>query len=384
MNLKGDQATSRAINLRMVLKILQNGPCSRRDLALQTRLSAGSVTALIHELVSEGLVEELEAGKSSGGRRPVPVAIRPEARWSIGIKLSESGLGGVLTDLEAKAIAFAERKLDAHDVGEIIDQIASIVSELVPDSSGRSSRLIGLGIAIPGFVDVQRGSVSSEHRILRADVPIAALVSDRIGIPVWIDNDVNAYAIAHRRFGLARGKDTVLAVVLGLGLGAGLVVNGKIHRGAHNRAGEIGFSPNITAHGPGRTIGGDFTSTSIEQRWLGLGLTFRDMADAVDHGDPQTLAFLRRLGCDIGLHIALIAQMIDPDAIVIGGESLQFGQDFIAAITETLQANMLNPHGAILFDVANQLWEQGAAVLAIDHFFDFENFAGHRGGSQQA
>jgi predicted NBD/HSP70 family sugar kinase len=195
---------------------------------------------------------------------------------------------------------------------------------------------------------------------------------------------VNAYAIAHRRFGLARGKDTVLAVVLGLGVGAGLVVNGKIHRGAHNRAGEIGFSPNIAATGPGRTIGGDFTSTRIEQHWQSMGLTFRNVTDAVEKGDPQTREFFRGLGHEIGRHIALIAQMIDPDAIVIGGESLQFGPDYIAFISETLEANLLKPHGAILFDLANNLWEQGAAVLAIDHFFDFENFAGHRGtGSQR-
>ena len=75
--------------------------------------------------------------------------------------------------------------------------------------------------------------------------------------------------------------------------------------------------------------------------------------------------------------------MIDPDAIVFGGESLQFGADYIASIAETLQANILKPHGAVLFDVANQLWEQGAAVLAIDHFFDFANFAGHRGSGSQ-
>lgn len=383
MNLKGDQATSRAINLRMLLNILQRGPCSRRDLARQTRLSPGSVTALVQDLAAAGLVHELEAAKSNGGRRPVPVAIRPDARWSIGIKLSEIGVQGVLTDLDAKAIAFAQRSFDHPEIEEIIDQIAAIVAELVPDSRDRSSKLIGVGIAIPGFVDVRRGSVSSEHRVLRADVPLAALVAARIGSPVWIDNDVNAYSIAHRRFGLARGKDTVLAVVLGLGVGAGLIVNGKIHRGAHHRAGEIGFSPNIAATEPTRTIGGDFTSARIEQRWQDLGLPFRKLAEAVEQGDPQTGAFLRGLGHEIGLHIALIAQMIDPDAIVIGGESLQFGPDLMVAITETLQAKMLRPHGEVHFDVANHLWEQGAAVLAIDHFFDFENVAGHLGSASQ-
>jgi predicted NBD/HSP70 family sugar kinase len=268
--------------------------------------------------------------------------------------------------------------LNAPGIDDIIDQIAAIVGELVPDSRDRTSRLIGVGIAIPGFVDVERGRVSSEHRILRADVPIAALVSDRIGVPVWIDNDVNAYTIAHRRFGLARGKDTVLAVVLGKGVGAGLVVHGKIHRGAHNRAGEIGFSPSIAAHEPGRTIGGDFTVARIEERWLGLGQPFGSLAEAVAQGDQATRAFLRSQGQQIGLHIALIGQMIDPDAIVIGGESLQYGPDLFEPIGEVLEATLLTPHGAVVFDVANQLWEQGAAVLAIDHFFDFENVAGHR------
>jgi predicted NBD/HSP70 family sugar kinase len=378
MNLKGDQATSRAINLRMLLNILQNGPCSRRDLSVQTRLSPGSVTALVQDLIAAGLVEERDAGKSSGGRRPIPVAIRPDARWSIGIKLSETGLGGVLTDLAATTLASASRTLSAPKIADIIDQIAGIVGELVPDNRDRANRLIGVGIAIPGFVDVVRGSVSSEHRILRADVPLAALVSDQIGVPVWIDNDVNAYTIAHRRFGLARGKDTVLAIVLGMGVGAGLVVHGKIHRGAHNRAGEIGFSPSIAAHGPGRTIGADFTLTRIEERWTALGRPFEGILQAVGQADKGTGAFLRALGHEIGLHIALLAQMIDPDAVVIGGETLQLGPDYIDAIRETLEANLLNPHGTIVFDVPNHLWEQGAAVLAIDHFFDFENVAGHR------
>jgi predicted NBD/HSP70 family sugar kinase len=380
VNLKGDQATSRAINTRLLLNILlQSGPASRRALAAEARLSPGTVTALTQDLISEGLIRELEAGKSSGGRRPIPLAINFDARLTVGMKLSEDGLVGVLTDLAATEVASARRKFHNVGIAEIADHIADMVEEFMPDARSRAKKLIGVGIALPGFVDVVRGSVSSEHRILKADVPFASIISERIGLPVWIDNDVNAYAIAHRRFGLARGKQTVMAIVLGTGIGAGLVVNGKIHRGAHFRAGEIGFSPNLLSKAGAQTIGDSYTTASVTRRWQALGVNHPDIADAIAQGDPATQAFLAEIGHEIGTQIAIIAQMIDPDAVVIGGETLGFGTDFVNAIRSALQQHLLRPHGDIEFDLKDDLWGRGAAALAIDHFFDFENIAGHVG-----
>lgn len=380
MKLKGDQATSRAINTRMLLNILlQSGPASRRALAVEARLSPGTVTALTQDLIADGLIRELEAGKSSGGRRPIPLAINFGARLSVGMKLSEDGLAGVLTDLAATEMATSRRKFHDVEIAEIADHIADMVEEFLPDARSRAKKLIGVGIALPGFVDVVRGSVSSEHRILKADVPFAAIISERIGLPVWIDNDVNAYAIAHRRFGLARGKQTVLAIVLGTGIGAGLVVNGKIHRGAHFRAGEIGFSPNLLSKTGAQTIGDSYTTASVARRWRALGVNHSDIAEAIAQGDPATQAFLAEIGHEIGTQIAIIAQMIDPDALVIGGETLGFGHAFIAAIRLAVEQCLLRPHGEIQFDTKDDLWGRGAAALAIDHFFDFENIAGHLG-----
>ncbi len=380
VNLKGDQATSRAINTRLLLNILlQSGPASRRALAAEARLSPGTVTALTQELILDGLIRELEAGKSNGGRRPIPLAINFDARLSVGMKLSEDGLVGVLTDLAATEIASARRKFHNVGIAEIADHIADMVAEFLPDARSRAKKLIGVGIALPGFVDVVRGSVSSEQRILKTDVPFASIISERIGHPVWIDNDVNAYAIAHRRFGLARGKQTVLAIVLGTGIGAGLVVNGKIHRGAHFRAGEIGFSPNLLSKAGAQTIGDSYTTASVTQRWQALGVNHPDIAAAIAQGDPATHALLAEIGHEIGTQIAIIAQMIDPDALVIGGETLGFGQDFVTAIRSALEQYLLLPHGDIEFDTKDDLWGRGAAALAIDHFFDFENIAGHLG-----
>ncbi len=378
MTIKGDQATSRAINTRMLLNILlRSGPASRRDLAHESRLSPGTVTALVQDLIADGLVREMEAGKSNGGRRPIPLEICYDARLSIGIKLSEGGLTGVLTDLAASEIASAQRHFSNPAIDEIASHIADMVTELVPDTRDRVRKLIGVGIALPGFVDVARGTVSSESRILKSDVPFASIITQRTGIPVWIDNDVNAYAIAHRRFGLARAKQTVLAIVLGTGLGAGLVVNGKVHRGAHYRAGEVGFAPNFSPGGEGQLLGECYTTESLARQWEQLGLPFQHIAAAIGQGDATTREFLGRKGREIGQQIAILAQMIDPDTTVIGGETLSFGPDFTQAIRDGLEAHLLSPHGNIAFDTENDLWSRGAAALAIDHFFDFENIAGH-------
>ncbi len=378
MSLKGDQATSRAMNKRVLLGLLlRMGPLSRRDLARSSRLSPGAVTALVQDLMSEGLVAEMDAGESSGGRRPIPLQICFGARFSIGIKLSEAGLSGVLTDLAATEIMAAHRPAQGLRPEEVVDQLAEIVAELAPEHDPRRQKLIGVGIALPGFVDVDRGTVSSVSRILSSDMPIARIVSQRIGLPVWIDNDVNAYVIAHRRFGLARGKETVLAIVLGTGVGAGLVIAGKIHRGAHFRAGEIGFSPSMALRQPGQTMGQSFSTAAIEAEWQALNPRFPDIPAAVAAGDPATLCFLDGKGQEIGRRIAVIVQMIDPDTIVIGGETLNYGPDFTQAIQAELERNLLSPHGEIVFDAQNDLWGRGAAALAIDHFFDFENAAGH-------
>jgi len=349
---------------------------SRRDLVDRTGLSGGAVTTVVQELLLEELVQEGEARESSGGRKPVPLSINYGARLSVGIKLMEAGIMASLTDLSSQVLQQTERNLSDTSPDTVADYIADAVETLVPQTSAERNLLIGVGLAMPGFIDVQRGVVVSSHRLGWLDVPIASMISSQIGRPVWVDNDVNAYAIAQNLFGLANKAHSVLTVILGTGIGAAMIIDGKIFRGANFRGGEIGFYPP-----PGsdtRSLSERFSLSAMLAEWHALSAD-GPLPDAASRGDPAALRLLRFKGKEIGEIIGLIAQFMDPDTILIGGETLQFGEVYRESIRDAIKSRMLQPTDSILFDTQNDLWTRGAAVLAIDHFFDFERADGVTG-----
>jgi len=386
MRTKGDQSTTRAINRRLVLHCLrQYGDVSRVALVAMTKLSPASVTSVIADLLAENYVEETEAGVSKGGRRPIMLRINYRSHYVIGIKASPNYIQAALTDLSTDMIQTIKIALPDHTPETVANRAAQAICELMPDEVQRKKMLIGVGLCISGLVDVENGVCLVSHRYGWRNVPIAAMLTKFVDVPVWIDNDVNAYAIAHHLFGFGRLHRSMLAVVSGAGIGAGLIINGLIHRGARFAAGEVGRAyyetPEATDNNQRLNWESVLSEWSLMAQWDKFlnennHKAPADLAEAAECGDEYAQNLLRTSGRELGLRIATLIDLVDPEIVVFGGEAVRFGPIYAAAIHEAVNKYSFESPPKIEFDWDNNLWVRGASALAVQRFFDFESVPG--------
>lgn len=235
--------SARAQNRRAVLELIEHERAvSRVALAQSLGLSQATVSEVVGELVRAGLVLEVGLGRSRGGRRPVMLKFNDEAGFVVAVDLggTESRLalftlGGRLLTRESGPLPLASTPVEAVQV--LADQIRRLIGK----STAPPDRVCTVGMAVPGVADPISGEVRLAPALGWQQAPIGSLLTDSLGIPVYIDNDVNAAALAELRFGAGRSISTFVYVWIGTGVGAGLVIDGRLHRGFGNFAGEIGY-----------------------------------------------------------------------------------------------------------------------------------------------
>ena len=387
MKLKGDSSTTRALNRRLILnQIRRNGPMSRAALTSAVGLSPAAVTFVTAELISEGLLFEGEALLVAAGRRPIPLEIDYASKFSLGMKVSVDNVSGVITDLATRVIGEVELPLSDHRPETVVQVAAAAADHLVAEVGATRDRVIGVGLAVSGQVDAEKGICRQEQRFGWYNVPLAGLLAELLDVPVWVDNDANAYAASQHLFGHGRGRHSIAAVAVGRGVGAGLVSDSQLHRGASGGAGEFGH--NFEQRGRRCECGRD----GCLETWCGdIGLlqTWRerdptsdgkdisDLAAAVAAGDPIALAIVEDSAQRLGRHVASLVNVFDPEIIVFGGEGVRFGRHLIDPIRKLLGEYCYSGPRPIAIDWEGTGWARGAAALAVQHFFNFEATGGY-------
>lgn len=382
VKLKGDQQTSRALNRRLILNLLRrHATMSRVDIAAQTGLSSAAVTFVTTELMEEGLVVEGEAARGGGGRRPVPLSINFSSRLAIGMKLTSSALEAALCDLSTTALATLTEPIPDTRPETVVLHAAKAVRMLMPDPQERTERLIGIGLALPGSYDVDRGICTVMPRFGWENVPIADMLAREVDVPVWVDNDVNSFALAQHLFGQGQSHRQMMALAIGAGVGAAFITDGVLHRGARGMAGEIGHT--IVAPDGRPCLCGRrgcletyWSDVSLSADWAVHVAQHRqsnpDLAEAADAGDAAALALLHAAAIGLGTVLATAVGMIDPDVIIVGGEGVRFGEHLRAPMAARMDELAFKSRPDIIFDWHHDSWPRGAAALALQKFFNFE------------
>jgi predicted NBD/HSP70 family sugar kinase len=175
----------------------------------------------------------------------------------------------------------------------------------------------------------------------------------------------------------------MLAIILGTGVGSAMIINGKIHRGGQSRAGEIGFHKHLTPNNEHVNFNDNYSVSGIESLWAKYAQKQQlpeniAQPNTLKSDHPLAIQFLQDIGQKIGTHLSFLIDFIDPDVVVIGGESLAFNEEFQNTIHRTIKQEVIQPPINIVFNCHDEYWTRGAAVLAIDHFFDFENVNGQQ------
>lgn len=379
--MKGNASTSRALNRRLILNLLRNnGPVSRAELASTTGLSPAAVTFVVTELIEDQLVVEREAVTSANGRRPIPIDINYEGHLTLGFKLNRDSIDCVLTDLATSPLATLQVTVSDTSPEGMIHAIADAIPLLLHDAGRDDKDIMGIGVSIPGEVDPKTGVCLQSPRFGWRDLPFAELLAERVKAPVWIDDDVNAFAIAQKLFGAGRNHRNFAALAIGAGIGCSLVLNGDIYHGSNSAAGKLGHITSVQGGEPcecGRR--GCLMAHAAEPymiaewgRRRGTVATRADFAAAAISGDRDAHDVLSEAGARIGRHLADLVNLFDPEIIVVGGEAVQFGELLIAPIRTAMEDYLFFSHPELQTDWVPSSWARGAAALAVQGIFDFE------------
>ena len=388
MKLKGDQSTARAMNRRLILNLLRReGARSRADIATITGLSPAAVTFVVSDLIDEGLLIEGKTVVGSAGRRPIPVDINYANGLAIGFKLMVGSVECVVTDLATNPLGSMRLPLSGSDPEHIASTLAEAVPRLVSTVDRPGARLAGIGISMPGVIDNQKAICIRSHRYNWDNVPLGSMLAERVNVPVWLEDDTNAYAIAQQLFGLGRQHRDMAVLAIGVGISCALVFEGKLYRGANGAAGKFGHTSyeengRQCECGKRGCLMAYFAEPAILNTWReatgrGDGEGRAALLAALKDGEPQAAVVLEKAGHGIGRHLANLVNITDPEVIVVGGEAVSFGDALFEPLRTALNKNTFRPAPPVLLDWEDNSWARGAAALVTQKLFDFETSAGN-------
>ncbi|MEN6300364.1 MAG: ROK family transcriptional regulator [Anaerolineaceae bacterium] len=364
-----DLSFIREIHLSIILRQIHNqSPLSRTQLANLTNLNKSTVSNLIDELIERGLVNETGQEESLIGRPTALLEIDPGAGGIIGVEFGVDFVAVILTDFIGTTLWRQRQEADPTEAQEAtIDQTLNIVDEAIALAKSNGLRLLGLGISTPGTVDTQEGLLISAPNLHWRNVPLGKIFSNHTSLPIYIDNDANAAALGEHLFGVARQVNSFICIYAGVGVGGGLFLNGELYRGVGGFAGEIGhctfisetFQPpcHCGKSGCWETYANQYSviervRTCLEEKRNSLipiimaeknsPLSFQIIVDAADAGDNEAGEALAEAGSALGIGIANLINIFNPQMIVIGGPMSIAGKYFMTALEESVKKRALD------------------------------------------
>ncbi|MGD9093365.1 MAG: ROK family transcriptional regulator [Anaerolineales bacterium] len=346
----------------ILMSLLYEGEISRAEIANRTSLSSATVTNLANELIGQGIITELEPtilaleSKRAVGRPRRMLRLIPGARYAIGVHIGVGLFRVAITNLHAEIVdnSIVEYTLKSPP-SEVLGKIAAEIDDLLTDTAIDRQRVLGVGVGASGLVNHDTGLNVLAPRLGWKNVNIQDFLQERLNLPVHVDNNVRAMAIGEAFFGAGRGV-SVLAFVYGrIGVGAGFVVNGKVFRGSGAGAGEIGHTIMVPEGGePCRCGKRGCLETLVTEPVLVLQakeIAHRHPDSLLAHylaqengntpvdrifaaardGDQFTRAMIEDRNCYLGIALANLVNILNPEMILLGGVFAQ-GDDLIRPV----------------------------------------------------
>jgi N-acetylglucosamine repressor len=337
---RATRTTPKEINRKIVLNLVrEHQPISRADLARRMEVGRGMVTSLVNELLAEGLIYEGATGHAPRGRKPTLLHVRSHDRLAVGVDVRFSQTHLLLSDFAGHEIAL-ERFSTPLSPDDLVAQLTLRVRRLLESHAGTGS-CEGVGLVVPGMVDRRTGTVVNAPALGWRDVDVRGALAARLGLPVHIERDAVACALAQVWLGQRSGDgpESFVYVTISDGVGAGLVVNGAVVRGHRDTAGEFGHVP-LDLSGPvclcgsrgcweaytsnpatvARYFGRELASRESYAEIRESGFTVTDLIARARSGDDAALRALEATGRYLGVGLASIINVLNPARIIIGGE----------------------------------------------------------------
>lgn len=344
----GAQAGLRRRNMALVMKALAAGEkVTRAAVAAEVGLTRATVSTLVDELLAAGLVEEQGAQRpGTVGRPGTALALAETGPAGIGAEIGVDHLAACVVDLRGTVRARAQRPAAnrSRPAAAVLAELAELTADVTAQAAGAGLRPVGTTVAVPGLIGQDRGTVLRAPNLGWEDVPLAAAFGD--GAPTAVENEANLGALAELWLGGHDGRLTdFVHVSAEIGIGAALVVEGRLFRGARGFAGELGHVP-VRPDGPRCSCGanGCLETYAGEEALLraagvrtGRGPALKAAAVA---GDPAALRALEEAGAALGIALSGAVNLLDPQAVVVGGPLADLAPWLLPGVRRELAARV--------------------------------------------
>jgi len=354
------------MNRTTILSLIrQYGPISKSELAEKSNLTFAAVHNIVSELLERELVRESGYGESTGaGRKPVLYEVNPHAYAAVGVHLGVTQVEVAVIDGNGAVLADSTEELQANvRPAEAFDIVAARVEEAIVRSNVPRSRLLGIGISAPGPLDPEAGMLLSPPNFLGWErVPLKAQIEEKLSLPVFVEKDANAAALAELWFGAGSGARNILYVMVDLGIGGGLIVDGRLYRGHQNVAGEFGHGTidldgprcNCGNYGCLEAVASGVAIVRRAEEAIRRGaptrlaplyqekehLSFADVVQALQEDDALAHQLFLESARYIGIGLAGFINYFNPEMVIIGGRLLQVCPAMFPVIRDTAYARM--------------------------------------------
>jgi len=353
-----DAATVRKANRSAVLRAARwYGPVSRRQLSEIAGLGSATTFSIVDELVGAGLLIEHGIGQSTGGRRPTLYRFNPEAFFAVGIGVGGMGsVRAVLTDLDGKVLSKVVSKIAAPvPPGPLVEMCVSSVDRLTREAGVPRDKIGGIGIAMNGLIDIVNSIVVYDAYRAMRDVPLGDLVAEATGLPAYVINHSGAVALGEKWCGAGHDLDTFVCFNVGVGVGVGMILDGRLYMGPTHTPGGLGHAVveadgplcSCGKHGCLQVMGGGQAVVAKAVHGIRLGasslitslvdgrldeISPATVAQAAARGDPYAVQIIQEAGRYLGIAVGWVINLIHPQAVMVGGNVAQAGDVLLDAI----------------------------------------------------
>ena len=383
---------------KIIKELYFGGRLSCSEVAERIDKSFPLTARMLNELIEDGLVIERGYAASTGGRKPVMYSMKPDVMYMVAVALDQLITKIALIDLSNQYVGEIT-KTDIPLAGnpKALSTLTDKIDEFINNVSVDKEKIIGIGIGMPGFVDAIKGA---NYTFLQTTgTTINQFISEKVKLPVFIDNDSSLIALAELRFGAAHNKRNAMVINASWGVGLGLILNGELFRGHNGFAGEFSHIPlflNNKMCSCGKS-GCLETESSLlvviekAQKALhdgkpsllnGLPANRVEQAcemiiDAAGKGDKLAVELLSEAGYNIGRGVAILIHILNPEVVVLSGRGSLAGKIWQAPIQQALNEHCIPRLCANTEIKVSEFGYHaeliGAAALVMEHFEDIAN-----------
>ncbi|RKN79232.1 ROK family transcriptional regulator [Paenibacillus ginsengarvi] len=327
-------------------KIWQHQQISRVELVEHTGLTSGTITNLTHELIELGVIREFEAVSGNVGRRRVMLGFDSRRYRIIGLDIGRATMEIVVVDLNGKIVRTIERDMsDRKGPDDYFEVIDPLLREVKRDIESEGYTILGLGVGVPGPMDYGAGTLLDPPNFPGwKNYPLRSVLEQKFGLTTLIEDDARTSAMAERWYGLGRTTQNLVFITMGIGIGGGVVTDGKIVRGTNGLCGQVGHMTIVINgkmcdcgnRGCWETVG---SIPGILSRWSG-GNSMEQLLAAVRAGEPEALKCMEDTLSYLETGLINVYNLYDPELVVLGGRLYPYLADYLLPVQNHLRSRL--------------------------------------------